>query len=1349
MKSHTPRLKGKGHRWKAGQACVSNPENSKFREAARGRFFEKIEGPSGLTQDALEQHNSALGNVSEQMESLNVEEEDLQSAGNTFNTFATNFTSCTVPAFHKFFKNFTVTSEHHTRMLAIHAAAQEYMQEAGMTESNTSYFCSLMISLEGIMESGEDVSAALALMARVARRVPLEVLQSKFGDFAKILDQVITHHQETAIGLLLENAIGCLSILLRAQEREQWTYPYTQNLLLKIFGFTLHAKPKVRKSAQYNTSAILKGSSFIVKEEEELEDMDEETQKTKSKSAILHPAAKFVAEFCVSQLRSSSEMGNTKATLHTLVLIRQIIAHFPKKEIKAVCENILSVMAVGNSLVNITAMQALYNLLVAEPSASVFPAETNVALLNALTQSSGLPGQTVAVVPAMNDPQPANAWITLITVALINLFKLNEELGMRHIALWFQQILPYWKSDHEEVQVKVGQSLSALMEECICMSSSLERHEAQVQIITTQLQGALSFQYQTAWLHVFLTLIQAFNALGKTFPNLLLGSVKELAEFMDNRDLPHRGKVEQAIGAAVKSIGPQKIIEILPIQITGNMNEDEKYLWLLPCMKKYLSETSLVYFETFFVHLASKCYILIDALKKKGQGDSLLAKTYQNIERQIWSLLPSFCDGAIDVDEALANEKFARIVCDHIKFRDDTRVDVMAALRNLINDNKEQPGRLVTYAKNYIPALFNIYLTKNKTAGAKEGEATVENGQRLAAYHTVKVYLTIVPKDKCKEFLSLIMNKYNSEEDAFKKRALMDLSRNFLPYLDIELMQRLYEKVLPLLAQSADKNQQKAAYRMLEEILGVETEARTQFISLKLDDLSELLIKSLSSAAPQARAPRLRCVKIVLAQLTVELSRDKWEPFLRQVVAESVMCLGKQKSTATRKAAFAVITEIGNTIRRLEECSPEDTVRHSLKLLLAGLVGSPSLAGNTILAITALAYTFKDLMPSDMLELLVSNMCVQLVCHTREIVSACLSFIKSILTMFSIQVMSTHVDSIVKALCNMQHDCQRKYRLQTKYLFDKLMRKFGADRIMALVPRDDDILQKRLRNLRKEVSRRQRLAKDNDDAQESDDEDFGNGGPQSIEEILAEIDRDIEDDGESKNKKNKENKTKKKGENKKATYIKETGEDQIVDLLDGGANQAVVSKRPVMKAEHSVSAAKKEELFKTDKSSGKFIITDEDEDLKKDLKAASNKKMEFLDDLDEFLAIKEGAQDGKIKKRKRTFSTGSNDSIEPPMKTSGVSAKGTKGSGAPEKKVVKKKWDYGSEFKSKKAKGDMMLKDKLSPYSYVPLSKDRLNKRKKQKYAGQFSSLVKGAKKGVAKGTKMKGRNSFGSKGKK
>ena len=52
----------------------------------------------------------------------------------------------------RFFRKFNAGSENHTRMLAIHAAAQEYMNESGMPETSTSYFCSLVsILMEGTL----------------------------------------------------------------------------------------------------------------------------------------------------------------------------------------------------------------------------------------------------------------------------------------------------------------------------------------------------------------------------------------------------------------------------------------------------------------------------------------------------------------------------------------------------------------------------------------------------------------------------------------------------------------------------------------------------------------------------------------------------------------------------------------------------------------------------------------------------------------------------------------------------------------------------------------------------------------------------------------------------------------------------------------------------------------------------------------------------------------------------------------------------------------------------------------------------------------------------------------------
>lgn len=91
---------------------------------------------------------------------------------------------------------------------------------------------------------------------------------------------------------------------------------------------------------------------------------------------------------------------------------------------QSVCECVLSVMQLGSSLTNTCAMEALYSLLVSEPAPSTFPADTNRALIVALTSEvSGLSGRSAAVIPGMNDEAPACAWITVLTIAHINLFK--------------------------------------------------------------------------------------------------------------------------------------------------------------------------------------------------------------------------------------------------------------------------------------------------------------------------------------------------------------------------------------------------------------------------------------------------------------------------------------------------------------------------------------------------------------------------------------------------------------------------------------------------------------------------------------------------------------------------------------------------------------------------------------------------------------------------------------------------------------------------------------------------------------------------------------------------------------
>lgn len=52
----------------------------------------------------------------------------------------------------------------------------------------------------------------------------------------------------------------CLSLLLRAQELATWSNSSTIQVLDALLSFITHSKPKVRKEAQHDICAILKGT---------------------------------------------------------------------------------------------------------------------------------------------------------------------------------------------------------------------------------------------------------------------------------------------------------------------------------------------------------------------------------------------------------------------------------------------------------------------------------------------------------------------------------------------------------------------------------------------------------------------------------------------------------------------------------------------------------------------------------------------------------------------------------------------------------------------------------------------------------------------------------------------------------------------------------------------------------------------------------------------------------------------------------------------------------------------------------------------------------------------------------
>lgn len=79
----------------------------------------------------------------------------------------------------------------------------------------------------------------------------------------------------------------------------------------------------------------------------------------------------------------------------------------------------------------------------------------------------------------------------------------------------------------------------------------------------------------------------------------------------------------------------------------------------------------------------------------------------------------------------------------------------------------------------------------------------------------------------------------------------------------------------------------------------------------------------------------------------------------------------------------------------------------------------------------------------------------------------------------------------MKSFVGMTEDCKRHFRIKTRNLLDRFVRKYGYDDIVAVVPADDVTMHKRLKNLRKLQARKlKQREKENDDSDEDVDNQF-------------------------------------------------------------------------------------------------------------------------------------------------------------------------------------------------------------------------------------------------------------------
>ncbi|CAL7937924.1 unnamed protein product [Xylocopa violacea] len=1285
-----PRLNSrkKAKRWPKGQSSSCNPETKKHRDQTTWMFFKDhlALGKPGITKEDLQKHDAIQG-IQPQFEKLDLDEDASEAyTENTIDTFATNYSNCSNVSFSRFLNHFQSNSLLHKEMLAVLSAVTEVIKQNGGTESSTEYFAALMSTLEAIDADTSSIAATLSLLGMGLKSVPKSVLNVQFSAASKIFLDILAKHASSEDFLILRHCIHCLSLLLRAQEPAAWSNSSTVQVLDAILSFIIHSKPKVRKSAQHGVCAILKGSDTKI---------DNLSQP--------HPAASHIGKFCITQLDLNSEPGGVTSILHILTLLKDILHHFSRSHVKTVCESLLNLMTMKNMLITSCCLQTFHGLFVSRPSEAVLPAQRNAQIITALYDFQ----------PSSTDTQPTLAWLAVMQEAHLNLAQTSLNLCAAILPKMLHKCIELWLSDKSEVISGTSHTIKILLQDCIgkmCENDeAIAKYNNTIEQTIFMLHKALSYQYLEAWYYILHLIALLFQIIGKTKTTKLAEILKTLADLRDSYNFSSKNDAEYAIGAAIKAMGPEIVLTLIPLKTSDNAIKLER-TWLLPLLKDCVTSGTLAFFMETLLPLATLC--------EEKTGETIGGKTYELLISQIWAVLPSICNNATDVKDNFKN--IAKLLGMTLSDKSCLRLSIMSALRKLItkaveSDRKEDIFEISRFAKNYLPILLNLYSTKPN--------GTDEEGQRLAAFDTIKVYLAIANKDLIHELCDRALSRLNEPNaSSFFKESVHDLIRLLIEYTDVDRLKTFYDMCIPALKESSNIKEQKKAYRFLEQICGSEMEPCKSFVVLHRREIQKLLMSSATEVAKPSRGARLRCI-IHLIKHHPQLEKTK---FLEAIVPEAVVYV-KDMNSKCRMSAYQLL----NTIAEKFLENPEH-LKDYVNMLIVGFSGTQKYCTASMLALASVTFHYNGSLGVETVKEILEHACRLMANPTREIVEAALSYIKVYITVMPSPIVASTLTQLINALNSMTDDCHRRFRQKVRNVLTKLLRKYGMGTISNMIPSSNVMLHKRLKNINKleEAKKKNKELKRLKQQESDEDSEFdAKRKPKSIEEILA----DSEDEFGGID--NEEPRKNKKRTSRKEAWIQEN--EEIIDLVDPAAARNISTTQPGSINPKMAAAKPKDRGFKI-APDGRIIIKDDNERddevevVKKKKKSPLLLHSDSEDDYDDDDIQSVVTSSAKVANRKRKH----NDNFDEVSIISGGTSKYQAGGSGIHRPLKKGKVEHtpGAEYRAPKAGGDVKKKGKPDPYAYIPLSRAALNKRKKKKNASKFKGIIAGVKKGAKTG---------------
>ncbi|KAK1815311.1 pre-rRNA processing protein [Friedmanniomyces endolithicus] len=987
-------------------------------------------------------------------------------------------------------------------------AIEDTLRTQKSDPTSTAYFAALLsllgqyISTEKGIINKEVAYAVVYLLDLVTSHVPTPLLRSKFPHIIASLAPALTHPDAEAP--LLRASVGCLESLLVAQDGQAWSLPQSasspRGAVAGLLALSVDHRPKVRKRAQEALETVLRHPP--------------------PSPSLDHPAADMCAESALRSLQSAAEEANSKkrkqkhkaeqhghdpSVMHALQLVKVIASAangWPSKKIDALCAVLLNISRGSNEYLTLAAFE-VFEIIFAGLADQVSSAKLP-RLLDAIKELQ----------PSQNDSQLLPPWIAVLSRGYDVSAQIEPQETFEKLPDLFEMIAAFLASSSHNIRVSASECLISLLSTCIPSSVLLEpsiMDDKVLERLAGTLRELLSVKYQTAWMEVFNVMTAAFDVLKWSSYPLLKGVVQTVGDLRSNDSFAGKKEAGTVLSAAIRAMGPDKLLAVLPLNLTKPVAGQPGRAWLLPLMRDAVSNTRLAHFRSEMVPLSETMFQRV--LNNGDREKTMDIKVFETVVSQIWACFPGYCELPLDLAESF-DQDFAEMLSNLLYRQPQLRTDICKALQNLVETNKAiaelegseddlvSQGRvtkqdaqrsishLAGFAGNVLAVLFNVYsqtLPHNRgnllqcinsylsiTPEAELTETFQRVGTMLESALAEAADATVVAEGKKKQ--------QPSSEEAKNKmppvsHTLMDLVITMSIYLPRESFAGLFNMANQIIQKQDDAQLQKKAYKLIPRL--AESEVGRQALAERSVELQQLLM----AAAGKVSAPAKRDRMASLTQVVPFLPKDDLS-FIPSVLPEVVIAV-KEVNEKARTAAFDLLVRMGHTMSeggkvvnaKVPHMPPNaPTVTAGLEeyflMVSAGLAGStPHMVSASITALTRLLYEFRTQLRQDTVVNMVQTMDEFLENKNREIVRSVLGFVKVCVISLPAELMLPRLQSLVPNLVVWSHEHKAQFKAKVKHIFERMIRRFGVEVIERHTPEAD---RKLIANIRKTRDRRKR-----------------------------------------------------------------------------------------------------------------------------------------------------------------------------------------------------------------------------------------------------------------------------------